>query len=117
MRCAAEIGEIPGLVHCDFIHTGADKVRIAKVRDSRGAARFEIVKQFDLEGLLHFPEHLSRAVQRHIRPFEAKVLLYFVAHPLFDRLQVFRGERAAQVDVVKKTVFNDRPNAELCLWK
>ena len=113
MRPAAKIREIPGLIHADFSHAAADKVRIAKIRDGRGSAGLEVAKQFDFEVLQHRSKHVAGSVDRHLRALEAKVLLHFVTHPFFNGLQIVGRERPVEVNIVEEAVFDHRSDAEL----
>ena len=78
---------------------------------------FQVSEKLDLEILGHLAEDLDGFVQRHIRTLEAEVLFDLVPHALLDGLKIFGCQRPGQVDVIKKAVFDDRPDTELRLGK
>jgi hypothetical protein len=60
-------------------------------------------------------ELLARFFRGYNPALESIVTLDNLAHALLDLLQVFRGERAGQVEIVVEAILDGRPDGNLCL--
>ena len=72
------------------------------------------IDELDLEGLTHVAESLLRLLARPGFLCERFVARDDLAHLLFDDRQIFQRERLVASKVVIKSVFDDRPDGDLC---
>ena len=74
------------------------------------------VEQLDLEGFAFLFEQALRLLARHGALRERLVASNNLAHPLFDRWEVFRRERLVAEEVVIEAVLDHRANGDLRSW-
>ena len=78
-------------------------------------AFLQIFNQLQLEGLVF--KDLLPFLGGDDLALEGMIALDDAAHALFNLFQVFRGQRAGQVEVVIESVLDRRPDGHLAAWK
>jgi len=76
---------------------------------------FELFDEFQLEWLMR--EDLFRFGRAYFFLGERKASGRELSHRLFERFEIFRRERSRELEVVIKTVLDDRSDAELRIGK